>query len=70
MKLEQEAKAYMSQKKKKLSAADRTVVRAYMSAIMGGYYSNGRVPIGREVEIIQEAYKMALRCLQFEKDNF
>lgn len=68
MKLEQEAKQYIEQKKKKLSAADRTVMRAYMSSYTAALLASGRARSHREV--LEEAYKHVLLCLEFEKTNF
>ena len=70
MKLEKEAQEFKKQRqpKKKLSAAKRTVMRAYMSSALTGLLSSGR-PL-RTHEAIEEAYQWALLCLQFEEDNF
>lgn len=66
--IEQEAKEYITQKKKKLSAADRTVLRAYLSVYLANMLVAGRGL--RHEEALQEAYQHALRCLEFEKTNF
>ena len=71
MSIEEEAKAYLDNKKpkkKKLSAADRTVMRAYMSSYVAALLSSSRAHSHREV--LEEAYKHATLCLEFEKDNF
>ena len=67
-KLEEEAKKYMETKKKKLPAAQQTKLRVYMSSALCGLLASGRVH--RSEEAIEEAYRYALRCLEFEKTNF
>lgn len=67
-KIEQEAEEFVKKKAKKLSAAERTVVRTYMSSYVGALLASGKV--FRHEEALREAYQHALKCLEFEKQNF
>ena len=66
--LEQEAKAYIQKKKKKLSAAQQSKLRVYMSSALSGLLASGRVR--RPEEAIRESYNWAVLCIEFEDDNF
>jgi len=66
--IQQEAEEFVKKKAKKLSAAERTVMRTYMSSYVGALLASGRA--FRHEEALREAYQHALRCLEFEKQNF